>query len=92
MMRKVAMLFCSGLLCSAVLTLSACVVGREDVKSTYVGTASMTEAQVTQLLNEKGYHEIINLHLNGPDWVGSATKDGSPVSFDIDKGGNIHTK
>jgi hypothetical protein len=77
--------------CVALLVLSACA-GREAVKSSYVGTASMDENQVTQLLNQQGYTDVTNLHKNGPDWIGSASKDGQVVTFDIDKGGNIKTK
>ena len=78
-------------LCSTLLILAACF-GREDVKSSYVGTASMSEDQVMQLLAQNGYQDITSLHKNGHDWVGSARKDGSPVNFDIDKAGTIHTK
>jgi len=77
--------------CVALLAISACA-GREDVKSSYVGTASMNENQVTQLLNRQGYTDVTDLHENGPDWIGSANKDGQVVNFDIDKDGNIHTK
>lgn len=79
-----------GVLCSTLLVLAAC--DRENVKSSYMGTASMSEDQVTQLLAQNGYQAITSLHKNGHDWVGSATKDGSPVNFDIDKAGTIHTK
>jgi hypothetical protein len=87
-MRAVPILLCSVLLSSA---LSACAV-HEDVKSSYVGTASMDQSQVMQLLNQNGYQEVTNLHKNGPNWVGSAAKDGAAVTFDIDKDGKIHTK
>ncbi len=73
--------------------LGACsMFGGEHVHSGYVGTASLSEDQVTQLLNEQGYTDITGLHKNGSDWVGSADKDGQQVNFDIDKGGTIHTK
>jgi len=90
-MRAATVLLCSGMLCSSVLALSACAT-HEDVKSSYIGTSSMDEAQVTQLLDQQGFHDITNLHKNGPDWVGSATKSGNAVNFDIDKAGNIHTR
>lgn len=77
-------------LCATLLLLAAC--GRENVKSSYLGTASMSEDQVTQMLNNNGYQSITSLHKNGQDWVGSATKDGTPVNFDIDKSGTVHTK
>ena len=92
-MRKTAIV---ALLCCGPLTLMACSEMRghehENVKSNYVGVASMDQDQVTQLLNKQGYGEITNLHKNGPDWVGSANKDGQMVNFDIDKDGNIRTK
>jgi hypothetical protein len=79
------------LLLVAALALAACS-GRESVKSNYIGTASMDQDQVTALLSQNGYQDITNLHKNGQDWVGSATKDGSPVNFDIGKDGNIRTR
>lgn len=67
--------------------------GGEKVHSDYVGTAAMSQEQVTHLLNEQGYTDITGLHMNGSDWVGSATnKEGDQVNFDIDKGGTIHTR
>lgn len=74
--------------------LGACsMFGGEHVHSGYVGPASLSQDQVTQLLNEQGYTEINGLHKNVNDWVGSAVdKDGHQVNFDIDKGGTIHTK
>jgi hypothetical protein len=77
-------------LCVAAVILCAC--SHENVKSEYMGTASMDENQVMQLLDQHGYTAISNLHENGQDWVGSATKDGRPVSFDIDKSGTIHSR
>ncbi len=74
----------------ALFGLAACA--HEDTKSEYMGTGSMDQSQVMQLLNQHGYVDISNLHKNGPDWVGSASKDGQAVSFDIDKHGTIHTK
>jgi hypothetical protein len=85
-MRAAGVLFCS-----ALVTLTACS-GREQVKSGYVGTSSMDQDQVMQLLNQQGYTDVTNLHKNGPDWIGAATKDGSTMTFDIDKNGKIHTK
>ena len=79
------------LLCSVLVTLVACV-GRENVRSGYLGTASMNSDQVTQLLVQNGYEDITNLHKNGQDWVGSARKDGTPVNFDIGKDGTIRTR
>lgn len=74
--------------------LSACsMFGREHVQSGYVGPAVLNQDQVTRLLNEQGYTDITGLHKNGNDWIGSAVnKDGQEVTFDIDKGGTIHTK
>ena len=67
--------------------------GGENVHSGYVGPAAMNQEQVTRLLNEQAYTDIMGLHMNGSDWIGSATnKDGNQVTFDIDKGGTIHTK
>src|SRR5579872_6863028 len=67
--------------------------GGEKVESGYVGPAAMNQEQVTHLLNEQGYTDITGLHINGSDWIGSATnKHGDQVNFDIDKGGTIHTK
>ena len=92
-MRTIAI---AALLCSGSLGIVACSDMRghehENVKSSYVGVASMDQDQVTQLLNKQGYTEITNLHKNGPDWVGSAQKDGQMVNFDIDKSGNVRTK
>ena len=76
---------------SCLLLLEACG-GREDVKSSYIGTASMNQEEVTQLLNQQNFKEITGLHKNGRDWVGEAQKDGQPVSFDIAADGTIHTK
>jgi len=90
-MRAVTVLLCCGLLCSSMLGLAGCDT-HEDVKSSYVGTSSMDQAQVTQLLNQQGFRDITNLHKNGPDWIGSATKGGNAVNFDIDKAGTIHTR
>ena len=92
-MRKTAV---AALLWCGPLTLIACseMPGHEheNVKSTYVGVSSMDDGQVTQLLSKQGFTDITNLHKNGPDWVGSANKDGQMVNFDIDKNGNVHTK
>lgn len=85
-MRRIIMLSTA----AALLGLAAC--SHEHVKSEYVGTASMDEEQVMQLLNQHGFTDISNLHKNGADWVGSASKDGQAVGFDIDKSGTIHTK
>jgi hypothetical protein len=52
----------------------------------------MDQDQVTQLLYQHGFVDISNLHKNGSDWVGSASKDGQSVGFDIDRSGTIHTK
>ena len=65
----------------------------ENVHSAYAGTASMTSGQVTQLLHNKGYTNVHDLHQNGEDWVGAATdSSGTKVTFDMDKNGMIHTK
>ena len=65
----------------------------ENVRAAYAGTASMTSDQVRQLLHNKGYNRVTDLHQNGNDWVGAATSStGKPVVFDIDKDGVIHTK
>jgi len=81
----------TALSCAAVLTFAACST-HERVRNDYVGTGSLDESQVTQLLNSNGYHDVTNLHKNGQDWVGSATKSGNPVNFDIDAAGTIHTQ
>ena len=53
----------------------------------------MDDNHIAQLLSDRGYNHITNLHKNGSDWVGSATnQNGQPVNFDIDKDGNILTK
>jgi len=77
--------------CAALLVLAACA-GHEDVKSSYVGTGSMNEDQVTQLLMQQDYTDISGLHKNGRDWVGEAEKGGQSVNFDIAPNGTIHTK
>jgi len=41
---------------------------------------------------DQGYTDVTNLHENGPDWIGSASKSGQVVNFDIDRSGNIKTK
>jgi hypothetical protein len=90
-MRPILSVAFPALICSALLVITACA-GHEEVKSGYVGTGSMSQDQVMQLLAQNGYQDIDGLHKNGEDWVGSANKDGSPVSFDIDKKGAIHSK
>lgn len=78
-------------LCFAViLGLAAC--SSEQVKTAYVGTASMDQDQIAQLLAQQGYTDVSGLHKNGEDWIGSANKDGHLVNFDIDKKGVIHSK
>lgn len=74
--------------------LSACsMFGGARTQSGYVGPSAMNQDQVTRLLNEQGYAGITGLHKNGTDWIGSATdQSGRQVNFDIDKGGQIHTK
>lgn len=74
--------------------LSACsLFGGENVHSGYVGPASLSQQQVSHLLNEQGYTDITGLHKNGSNWIGSAmSSDGQRVNFDIDKDGTIHTK
>ena len=74
----------------ALFGLAACA--HEHTQSEYMGTGSMDQEQVMQLLNQHGFVDISNLHKNGPDWVGSASKDGQAVGFDIDKRGTIHTR
>jgi len=90
-MRATSSVAFSALVFSAMLATAACS-GREAVRSGYVGTATMSEDQVTELLTQNGYQDVTNLHKNGQDWVGAANKDGSPVTFDIDKDGAIHSK
>ncbi len=88
----------AALICCGPLTVVGCSAmpgheqEHENVKSSYVGVSTMDEGQVSQLLNRQGYTEVTDLHKNGPDWVGSAQKDGQMVNFDIDKDGNVHTK
>lgn len=74
--------------------ISGCAMfGGEREHSGYVGTAAMDQEQITRLLDEKGYTNITGLHMNGPDWIGSAiNRNGQQVNFDIDKGGTIHTR
>jgi len=79
------------LLCSLVMAIGACA-SHESVRTAYVGTSSMNQDQVEQLLAQNGFTEVTGLHKNGLDWVGSANKDGQSVSFDIDKNGKIHSK
>jgi hypothetical protein len=77
-----------------VVLLAACsAFGGERSEKAYVGTASLNEEQVTQLLSQKGYTNIQGLHKNGPDWIGSATNSsGQQVNFDIDKDGTLSAK
>jgi hypothetical protein len=75
---------------SLFLVLAACA--HEDVKSGYVGPASLSEDQVSQMLQQQGYTGIAGLHKNDRDWVGAAEKDGHQVNFDISPDGTIHTK
>lgn len=75
----------------ALLVLAGCA-GHETVKSSYLGTASMSTDQVTELLTQQGYTGITGLHENGQDWIGEAEKNGQEVSFDIAPNGTIHTK
>lgn len=75
--------------------LSACSAfgGGAKTEKDYVGTASLDQDQVTQLLNQHGYANVTGLHKNGPDWIGSAINNtGQTVNFDIDKDGTIKTK
>ncbi len=86
-MRQVMVwVLAAGALCGV----AACA--HEQQRSEYVGTAAMDQDQVTQLLYQHGFVDISNLHKNGSDWVGSASKDGQSVGFDIDRSGTIHTK
>jgi hypothetical protein len=85
-MRRIAIVVMSG---AAFLAVSAC--SPENVKSGYVGPASMSQDQVAQLLNQKGFTGIMGLHKNGQDWVGAAQKDGQQVNFDIARDGTIRT-
>jgi hypothetical protein len=65
----------------------------ERTQAGYVGTASLDQDHVAQLLRDKGYSDIIDLHMNGNHWIGSATNPaGQSVAFDIDKDGVIRTK
>lgn len=87
-MRKLSLVIC-------LMLLGACSAfgGGAKVEKGYVGTASLDEQQVTQLLNQNGYTNIVGLHKNGPDWIGTATnRSDQTVSFDIDKDGTINTK
>lgn len=79
--------------CLVLLTACSSFGSGERSEKGYVGTASLGQDQVTQLLNEKGYTHIEGLHKNGPDWIGSATNaSGQQVNFDIDKNGNLTAK
>lgn len=73
-------------------TVLAACGGREQVKSSYIGTASMDQDQVTQLLTQQNFKDISGLHKNGRNWVGQADKDGHSVNLDISPDGTIHTK
>jgi hypothetical protein len=75
---------------AAALALAAC--SHEDVRSGYIGPASMTQDQVVQMLNQQGYTDIDGLHKNGQHWVGAAEKDGHQVTFDIGADGKIRTR
>lgn len=77
---------------SCALALVSACANREDVKSGYVGTASMNEDQVTELLTQQNYTQVTGLHKNGRDWVGQAEKDGQAVNFDIAADGKITSK
>lgn len=80
---------------TCLMLLSACSAfgGGAKTENGYVGTASLDEPQVTQILNQNGYANVEGLHKNGTDWIGSATnRNGQTVNFDIDKDGAIHTK
>ena len=87
-MRSVSVVICCMLLgaCSA-------FGGGAKTENGYVGTSSLDEQQVTQVLNQNGYANVEGLHKNGSDWIGSATnRNGQTVTFDIDKDGTIKTK
>ncbi len=62
------------------------------MKSGYVGTASMNEDQVTELLTQQDYTQVTGLHKNGRDWVGQAEKNGQSVNFDIAANGKITSR
>ena len=74
----------------AFMIVSGC--SHESVKSGYVGPASLTQDQVTQILEQNGYTGVMGLHKNGEDWVGAAQKDGQQVNFDVARDGTIRTK
>ena len=81
------------LVCLTTLLGACSMFGGEKTEKSYVGPASLSQDQVTELLNQQGYSNVVGLHKNGNDWIGSATsRDGRTVNFDIDKGGTIHTK
>lgn len=80
---------------TCLVLLGACSAfgGGARSEKSYVGTASLDEQQVTQLLNQKGYTNIEGLHKNGSDWIGAARNTtGQQVNFDIDKDGTISAK
>lgn len=80
------------LLCCMIVAVATTACTDVRVKSGYIGTASMNQEQILQLLTEQGYTNVTDLHKNGDDWFGGAQKDGRLVNLDIDKGGDIHTK
>ena len=87
-MRNLSIVSCFIFLCAC-----SAFGGGARTEKPYVGTSSLDEEQVTQLLNQKGYANIAGLHKNGSDWIGAATnRSGQEVNFDIDKDGTIHTK
>jgi hypothetical protein len=75
------------LLCSCLLTVAACA---PHVRVTpRVATTAITREQATQILIHEGYRNITDLHQNGEEWVGTATKRGKTATFDIDSNGQV---
>ncbi len=80
------------ILCVTLLSACSAFGGGAKSQTSYVGTASLDEQQVIQLLNQNGYTDVVGLHKNGSDWIGSAkNRNDQTVNFDIDKDGTIHT-
>lgn len=77
------------LLCVHAVAVAGCVAHVHTTpRPTEAG--SMSREQATQVLIHQGYRNISNLHKNGEDWIGTATKHGKPATVDIDKIGNIN--
>jgi len=80
---------CSSLLCFSLVALCGCAAHVHSDPGLNEPN-SRTREQAVQILIHDGYRDITDLHRNGEDWIGTATKHGKRANVDIDKTGNIN--